>query len=141
MRLRYSLVTVFVAAILGGILALNSGESVPPAISRTTLPPSTAQSVREESPAVEIEDAGPVSAARATVVFELTASQDSPSIDGPSLLQEHCGQCHLVQLFERSNRARADWEKTLSRMEEIGVQLSQAERSVLLDLLAVPNES
>ena len=132
MRPRYLLLTAFVVAILVTILVMNAGAFQTPGISPSTLPRSNTENVRAERPEVQAGNTVP-----AAVTFKRTGRQDAPALDGASLLRTHCSQCHLVQRFEQSNRARADWEKALSRMEEIGVQLSDTERKVLLDYLVV----
>jgi cytochrome c5 len=62
---------------------------------------------------------------------EPAATQETPP-DGASLLESHCGQCHVPQWLEKMHKPRAEWEKIVVQMEAIGVQLSDSEEAVLL---------
>jgi len=125
--------------ILAVILVLINPDFGHPGISPAPIRPTENPNAQVENARVQNKTSSSISAARIPAVSQVVPPQDNPSIDGPSLLQNHCAQCHLVKLLEQSKKSRDDWEKTLSRMEEIGVRLSDAERSVLLDHLAVPN--
>ena len=59
--------------------------------------------------------------------------------DGPALLQLHCERCHRLTTLEKTPRSRSDWERILSRMERTGVRLTEAEKSALLEYLAIPD--
>lgn len=78
--------------------------------------------------------------ARPSAATEPAESQVTQSQNGSSLLQTYCAQCHQVRLLEQTRRPRAGWERILSRMERHGVRLSEAEKSILLDYLTVPEK-
>lgn len=65
------------------------------------------------------------------------ASQSVSLQDGPSLLERHCAQCHPTQGLEKTQKSYAEWEKTLSHMETMGVHLDESEKTILLKYLAV----
>jgi mono/diheme cytochrome c family protein len=67
---------------------------------------------------------------------EPAATQETPLPDGASLLESHCGQCHVPQWLEKMHKPRAEWEKIVVQMQAIGVQLSDSEEAVLIDYLA-----
>ena len=63
--------------------------------------------------------------------------QETPRLEGPTILQSHCAQCHDVQWLEQIQKTRQGWEQMLIRMEGMGVHLSDQEKVVLLNYLAV----
>jgi mono/diheme cytochrome c family protein len=71
---------------------------------------------------------------------EPAVTQETAPADGASLLESHCGQCHVPQWLEKMHKPRAEWEKIVVQMEAIGVQLSDSEEDVLIDYLASMDE-
>jgi hypothetical protein len=69
---------------------------------------------------------------------EPAETQEASLPDGSSLLARRCVQCHLVQTLEDTEKTRAEWEGTLSKMESFGVLLEDGEKRALLDYLAGP---
>ena len=88
-----------------------------------------------EHVAVQI-DAG----ALVSTTTEPVASQAAPMQDGLELLKTHCAQCHVTAWFDQIEKPRAEWEEALARMEAMGVQLSDTEKDVLLNYLAVADK-
>jgi cytochrome c5 len=68
---------------------------------------------------------------------EPLVSETASRQDGPSLLESHCAQCHNTQSLEQTKKSYAEWEKTLSHMETMGVHLDESEKVVLIKYLAV----
>lgn len=66
--------------------------------------------------------------------------QVTPQQDAHLLLENHCSQCHLTQTLEQDKKSRADWETILEKMEQLGVQLDNAEKAILLDYLAASDK-
>lgn len=64
-------------------------------------------------------------------------SSDQPvSVDGETLLQERCTECHGLERTTSVQKTRAEWEDTVTRMVNRGAELSDAEKTVLVDYLA-----
>lgn len=55
--------------------------------------------------------------------------------EGQMLLEERCTVCHNLDRVERAQKSRESWVETVDRMIGYGAQLSNSERSVLLDYL------
>lgn len=129
MKPRYSLVAAIVVAIPIALLVLNTVDSGSPETGPTVAPPSGMAKEQVES------IGGPV---EANAVLTVTPQAAEPIVleqDGTTLLQAHCAQCHSVKLLEHTRKSRADWEKTLSRMERYSGLLSDAEKLTVLNLL------
>ena len=60
----------------------------------------------------------------------------STGTDGASLVTSRCSQCHAISRVQSAGKDRAGWDSTLSRMEQHGLKVTQAERSAILDYLA-----
>ncbi len=75
----------------------------------------------------------------ATPEEEPTATSDpAGAIDepeGPVLLEERCTACHNLARVESAQKSRESWADTVDRMIGYGVELSDAERTILLDYL------
>jgi len=78
------------------------------------------------------DDPGEPISARAESVEIRVESQ----LDGPSLMENRCSECHAIKVLEQYKKSRSDWELTLEKMEGFGVQLPEDERVTLLDYLA-----
>lgn len=61
---------------------------------------------------------------------------EQPAIDGETLLEERCSECHSLTRVTNQEMTRAEWEQTVTRMVEMGAQLSDEEKTVLVDYLA-----
>ena len=58
------------------------------------------------------------------------------SIDGETLLQERCAECHALSRATNARKSAEEWEGTVARMVGHGANLNDAEQSVLVDYLA-----
>lgn len=92
------------------------------------------------------------SAAGAVVVLALLGCRGAPShlfgvsastpktaegaVDVPALIHQRCTWCHSSWRIENNHFARADWEKTVTRMVGKGARLDDAERQAVIDFLA-----
>ena len=64
---------------------------------------------------------------------EPTVAPAEPSAE--VLLEERCAECHGLDRVERAQKSGEEWATTVDRMVGYGAELSQAERTVLLDYL------
>ncbi len=63
-------------------------------------------------------------------------SSDSTSLDGSTLLETRCSVCHSADRAKRAKKTLEEWDQTVTRMIDKGANLTEAEKSVLLDYLA-----
>lgn len=68
-----------------------------------------------------------------TATSEPTSAPDDQ--EGRVLLEERCTVCHNLDRVERTQKSRESWVDTVDRMIGYGAQLSDSERTVLLDYL------
>jgi len=61
---------------------------------------------------------------------------DEVAVDGETLLQERCTECHGLDRTTSQEKTRAEWEATVSRMVNQGAELNEDEKTVLVDYLA-----
>ncbi len=135
MRAKYLLIaTLFVTAFVA-VLVLNAANSVPGGTILLSKSQSEEQDVQTRPTQVKTQ-VGSLSSSTAIP----TSSIEKPIQDGPSLLQAHCTQCHEVQWLQQVKKTRIEWEKALSKMERFNVKISEAEKTVLLDYLAIADE-
>ena len=69
-------------------------------------------------PTVEQEEAAPV------------------TLDGKSLVEERCTQCHGLGPVEQAKKTEEEWKATVERMVGKGAQLSQEEQALVIQHLA-----
>lgn len=60
----------------------------------------------------------------------------TPALDGQTLLQERCTQCHDLGRVEGARKTAEEWKATIERMIGKGAQLNQAEQELLIKYLA-----
>jgi cytochrome c5 len=66
-----------------------------------------------------------------------TAEEGAPSaLDGKSLVEERCTQCHDLGRVEQAKKTAEEWKATVERMVGKGAQLNQAEQEVVIQYLA-----
>jgi hypothetical protein len=65
----------------------------------------------------------------------LVVTRETALQDRDSLINSRCGRCHSVELLKQTRQTRAEWENTLARMENMGVNLSADEKIVLIEYL------
>jgi len=63
-------------------------------------------------------------------------TEESVSIDGETLLEERCTQCHGLDTVTSAQMTRAEWDQTVTDMVNRGAQLNEEEQAVLVDYLA-----
>jgi cytochrome c5 len=104
--------------------------------------PATQTDEPHDDQKVQVEHAASQVDARVHVpeVKEKAMIQETIAIDGRSILDNYCAQCHLVQSLLQTEKSRADWESALKQMEIMGVDLKETERSLLLDYLTNDRE-
>ncbi len=56
--------------------------------------------------------------------------------DGATLLNTTCSECHSPSLATSIRETHSQWDRIVSRMVARGAQLTDAEKSVLVDYLA-----
>jgi len=71
-----------------------------------------------------------------TATTEPVTAQVTVSVDGPSLLNAYCVQCHTIRSLEEIKKSYPGWENILVKMEAFGVHLKDGEKVILLDYLA-----
>lgn len=125
MKSRTSLIAVLFATIPLMIFVLIAAGCRAPETSTATAP----ASVMADGPA---EMAG-----ESTEATAATGTQVATEQDGKTLLQSYCAPCHSVTLLEKTRKTRAEWEKTLSRMERHSGPLNDSERLLILDHLVI----
>ena len=119
------IVTAFVAA-----LVLFAAKSIP---ASTTPPPKTESGVQGVQP-----KSSEIPTEIGSLSLSTKAPTSSPEMalqEGPLLLETRCTQCHSLETVLQVTKTRAEWEKTLSKMESLNVNISDSEKKVLLDYL------
>jgi hypothetical protein len=56
--------------------------------------------------------------------------------DGASLLDTRCAKCHSADRPKQAKKTAEQWDQTVTRMMGKGAQLTEAEKTVLVDYLA-----
>lgn len=134
MRSRYIFIIVLSAVIFIAILALRGAGSLPEgSVTPTDSPPDQAAMAEQ----VEVQIGGDTAV---STTVELAATQDTQGQDSSLILEEHCSQCHTAESLEQIKQTRANWEKSLAKMEGFGVKLDEVEKAVLLDYLAAAEQ-
>ena len=59
-----------------------------------------------------------------------------PALEGQTLLQGRCTQCHDLGRVESARKTADEWKATIERMIGKGAQLNQAEQELLTKYLA-----
>jgi len=86
-------------------------------------------------PATEVP-ATTVPATEAPTATEVPPTEVPVTLDGQSLLQERCTQCHGLGGVERAKKTEEEWKATVERMVGKGAQLDEAEQELLIQYLA-----
>jgi cytochrome c5 len=61
---------------------------------------------------------------------------EAPAVDGAALLEVRCSTCHGVERATNLTKTADEWEQTVTRMVGNGAQLTDDEKSVLVEHLA-----
>jgi cytochrome c5 len=68
---------------------------------------------------------------------EAPATEEVPAtLDGKSLVEERCTQCHDLGRVERAKKTEEEWRATVERMVGKGAQLNEAEQELVIKYLA-----
>ncbi len=59
-----------------------------------------------------------------------------PEGNGKAIVEEKCSMCHELERVTGSRFTRADWQTTMNRMKDYGVELTDDEWTVVTDYLA-----
>jgi cytochrome c5 len=140
MKPRYSLVAVAVIAAAIVLLLLNSVHADSPQGSPTVASSSGTALEQVENENVGGLDATKTSQAASPAAQQAAGSSTAPEGNGAILLQTYCAHCHSVKLLEHTRKSRAEWEKTLARMERHSGLSSEAEKLIVLDYLAASDK-
>lgn len=62
---------------------------------------------------------------------------ETPALDGATLLETRCSVCHSADKPRQVKKTREQWEQTVTRMIGKGAQVTEAEKTVLVDYLAL----
>jgi cytochrome c5 len=65
-----------------------------------------------------------------------TAGAASGASAGAPLVASKCTRCHSIDRIEKARKTREAWEKTVSRMQSNGLQVSEYERAAIVEYLA-----
>ncbi len=72
-----------------------------------------------------------------TVVPTKEQEEATPAaLDGKTLLEERCTQCHDLGRVERAKKTEEEWKATVERMVGKGAQLNEAEQELVIQYLA-----
>lgn len=66
---------------------------------------------------------------------ETASPAQMPAEDGATLLEARCSTCHSADRAKQTTKTRDEWDQTVSRMIDKGAQLTEAEKTVLVDYL------
>ena len=64
-----------------------------------------------------------------------SSSGDDVALDGNSLLEDRCTECHTLSRIENAEKTRDEWTRSVDRMVSLGAELNSEEREILLDYL------
>lgn len=59
-----------------------------------------------------------------------------PAQDGATLLEARCSSCHSADRAKQATKTGDEWDQTVTRMIDKGAQLTEAEKTVLVDYLS-----
>jgi mono/diheme cytochrome c family protein len=129
------------------LLATQCGGAPPateaPAVTEApaTEAPTATEIPPTEAPATEAPTATEVPPTEAPATEAPTATEAPPTkvpatLDGQSLLQERCTQCHGLGQVERAKKTEEELKATVERMMGKGAQLDEAEQELLIQYLA-----
>ncbi len=60
----------------------------------------------------------------------------APTQDGATLLETRCSTCHSADRAKQAKKTRDQWDQTVTRMIGKGAQLTETEKTALVDYLA-----
>ncbi len=112
--------------VIASLIATQCGGAPPAteAPTATEVPPT-------EAPATEAPTATEVPPTEAPATEEAPAA-----LEGKSLLEERCTQCHGLGGVERAKKTEEEWRATVERMVGKGAQLDEAGQELVIQYLA-----
>jgi hypothetical protein len=63
-------------------------------------------------------------------------SGGSASLDGKTLVEERCTECHSLSTVTGAAKSRAAWQSTVDRMIGHGARLNNAEKEAVINYLS-----
>jgi len=66
---------------------------------------------------------------------ETASPEQAPAQDGATLLEARCSTCHSADRARQVTKTRDGWDQTVTSMINRGAQLTEAEKTVLVDYL------
>lgn len=127
----YFIITILIAAFIAVLLVMQSAGSVVPLTNDQNIISPSDTPDRQVEPVKAQDDTSMLPAPTP----KLVSAQVTPPLDGRSVLEDHCVNCHEVQWLEKIKKTRPEWEKTLGVMKQVGVRLSDTEKDALLNYL------
>ena len=133
--------SVVLAVVIASLISVQCGG--PPTateIPAATEAPATEVPATEAPTATEVPptETPPTEAPTATEIpaTAAPATEEAPAtLEGKSLLEERCTQCHDLGRVERAKKTEEEWKATVERMVGKGAQLNQAEQELLIKYL------
>jgi len=61
--------------------------------------------------------------------------QQAPDLDGEALLDARCSACHSADRARQVTQTHDEWDQTVTRMINKGAQLTEEEKTFLVDYL------
>lgn len=122
-------ITLLIALLLAAIFTTQGCGPTATEVSA----PTPVETDRPEPTAVEATPTATPQPEEPTETPDPTAPIDEP--EGQVLLEERCTVCHTLDRVERAQKSRESWVDTVDRMIGYGAQLSDSERTMLLDYL------
>ena len=143
MKQRFVLLILVVVSLLATQCGGAPPETEAPAVTEApaTEAPTATEIPPTEAPATEAPTATEVPPTEAPATEAPTATEAPPTkvpatLDGQSLLQERCTQCHGLGQVEPAKKTEEEWKATVERMVGKGAQLDEAEQELLIQYLA-----
>lgn len=69
------------------------------------------------------------------MILAACKSDADVSLDGISVLEDRCVECHNLSRVKTASKSREEWSRTIDRMITHGAELTSEETDVLLDYL------
>ena len=68
-------------------------------------------------------------------VPDTAVPEQAPDLDGEALLDARCSGCHSADRARQVTKTRDEWDQSVSRMIDKGAQLTEEEKTFLVDYL------
>jgi hypothetical protein len=139
------IVAVLILAISLGVAGCQSEQATEEPTQQISIPgvekPSDeATATPEEAPATDTPAPPPEATDTAYPEPDATAPAPTEAYPAPedpqALLQARCTQCHGLNRVTSAQKDRESWEETVTRMINLGAEVSPEEKQILVDYLA-----